>query len=333
MSEDLMRRASVEHAVNNYPSIRLALPLFSLLAALFLQPVAHARAEQDLPATISNEAFSMISEFLDYDRSLPLDVRIAESLELDDHSREKIVFTSVHDERVPGYLAIPSAGARPFPVVLFCHGGGGSKEGGWQENNYTGQIVRKLIASGYAVLALDAQHSGERLHNNDYEQAYKYIVERHWYKRERDMIFQTVIDWRRAIDYLSTRPEIDTERIGVDGFSFGSIVGYILSSVDDRVGVASLSGLPVGRRSYNWESRILRKHNYLNGIDGQAVLLQLGLDDNNILKEDAEQFFGLLESERKELIWYDSGHALPLEYQTRTLEWFEKHLKQEVRNR
>jgi dienelactone hydrolase len=312
--------------MNAYRKVRPVSSLLSLLAVLFLQQATFAQADQDKPKPISDEAFSVISEFLDYDRSLPLDARIAEMVDFDNHSREKIVFTSVHNERVPGYLAVPKTGTRPFPVVLFCHGGVNSKEAGWQDENYTGQIVQRLIASGYAVLSLDAQHSGERLYKNDFEQAYKYIVERHWYKRERDMIFQTVIDWRRAMDYLSARPEIDIDRIGVDGFSFGSVVAYILSSVDERIKVVSLSGLPVGRNSYNWESRILRKYNYLNGIDNQPIILQLGLNDNNVLREDVEYFFGLLKSKKKELLWYESGHGLPPQYQSRILEWFEKHL-------
>ena len=57
------------------------------------------------------------------------------------------------------------------------------------------------------------------------------------------------------------------------------------------------------------------------------MILQLGLNDGNILKADVEYFFDLIKSPEKKLLWYESGHVLPVEYQARVLEWFEKHVK------
>ncbi|MFC1784384.1 alpha/beta hydrolase family protein [Candidatus Neomarinimicrobiota bacterium] len=288
---------------------------------LLLISNAFSQSNSDILVPFSKEEFSIIKYMLDYDVSIPHNVRIVDSYDFENHTREKIVFTSIHDERVPGYLAIPNNASKPLPLVIFCHGGGGSKDWGWQNNNYTGQIVQKFIAKGYAVLSLDAQHSGERLYNNDFELAYKYIVDKQWYNRERDMIFQTVIDYRRALDYLSTRSEIDINRVGVDGFSFGSVVALILSSVEKRIKIISLSGLPIGRNSYNWDYRILRKYNYIHGIS-QPLILQLGLDDSNLIKEDVEYFFDLIKSSEKKIQWYDSGHTLPIEYQDKVINWF-----------
>ena len=308
---------------------QLAITGLLLAGSLMIRPaekVVHAQHSHDLPKPMGVEAFTVIRQFLDYDRGLPLDARTIEKVAFMNHIREKIVFTSNYDERVPGYLAIPEQGESPYPVVIYCHGGGGSKEWGWQANHPLGQIVQKLLSAGYCVLSLDGQHSGERLYNNDYEPAYKYIVERKWYARERNMIFQTVIDYRRGIDYLSSRSEIDLNRIAVDGFSFGSIVAYILTAVDPRVKVASLSGLPVGRKSYNWDSPLIRKFNFIEGITEQPLLLQLGKNDPNILKEDVDYFFSLLKSKNKALHWYESGHGLPQEYQEKVLEWLKQYL-------
>lgn len=44
-----------------------------------------------------------------------------------------------------------------------------------------------------------------------------------------------VVEVRRAIDVLASRPEIDSARIAYSGFSLGSQVGAVLSAVDDRV--------------------------------------------------------------------------------------------------
>ncbi len=302
--------------------------IISVLFAVILCPVSSFSQEgAESRKSVSEETFSILTEFLSYDRDLPLDVRIAEETDFENHTRKKIVFTSMNNERVPGYFAVPKEGTSPFPVVIYCHGGGGSKEWGWRKGDYLGAIVPKLISAGYAVLSLDAQHSGERLINNDFEPAYKYIVNNKWYVRERNMVFQTVIDYRRAIDFLSAQKEIDINRLGVDGFSFGSMVAYILTSVDSRIKTCTLSGLPVGTKSYNWESRILRKANYLPGIKNRPVLLQLGTNDSNISKPEVERFFKLLNRGSSDLIWYESGHVLPIAYQDRIVDWFEKYLK------
>ena len=75
-----------------------------------------------------------------------------------------------------------------------------------------------------AVLALDAQYHGERISANDYENPGAMLFERKWYNWTREMVLQTTVEHRRAIDYLATRPEIDVERIGLLGHSMGGII-------------------------------------------------------------------------------------------------------------
>lgn len=45
---------------------------------------------------------------------------------------------------------------------------------------------------------------------------------------------QSVLDARRALGVLSSRPEVDPERVAVFGISLGAIVGSVLYSIDDR---------------------------------------------------------------------------------------------------
>lgn len=50
---------------------------------------------------------------------------------------------------------------------------------------------------------------------------------------------QCVMDGRRAIDYLTTRPELKTDRIGLAGTSLGAVVTAMLGAIDDRITDAS----------------------------------------------------------------------------------------------
>ena len=61
------------------------------------------------------------------------------------------------------------------------------------------------------------------------------------------MLGQTMIGWRvwdamRSIDYLSTRAEVDPERVGVMGISGGGTTAFFSAALDERVKAAVVSG-------------------------------------------------------------------------------------------
>lgn len=49
---------------------------------------------------------------------------------------------------------------------------------------------------------------------------------------------QSTVEHRRIIDYLATRPKIDTTRIGATGYSIGGIVTFYPAAVESRIKVA-----------------------------------------------------------------------------------------------
>ena len=51
----------------------------------------------------------------------------------------------------------------------------------------------------------------------------------------REVLQQTIIDARRALDWACTWPEIDTQKIGVTGVSLGGISASLLMAADDRI--------------------------------------------------------------------------------------------------
>ena len=86
-----------------------------------------------------------------------------------------------------------------------------------------GLVTHELLSAGFAVLALDIQYHGDRIDNNDYESPEVILGQELWNKLTM-MLIESAIDYRRTIDYLETRPEIDTSRIGLIGYSLGGIM-------------------------------------------------------------------------------------------------------------
>jgi dienelactone hydrolase len=74
----------------------------------------------------------------------------------------------------------------------------------------------------------------------------------------RDRCIQLTKDFRRSVDYLETRPDIDHVRLGFDDLSWGAEFGIPLLALERRVKAAVLVGGGLGDN--NWPPEI----NFLN---------------------------------------------------------------------
>jgi len=107
-------------------------------------------------------------------------------------------------------LFLPQAGP-PWPALIICHGAGEFKE------NYI-ELCEYLAGRGVATLALD-------MHGHGASGGEKYYIQmRQW-----------VPDIIAAIDFLQTRPEIDSKRIGAFGLSSGGTAILEAAVVDARL--------------------------------------------------------------------------------------------------
>jgi dipeptidyl aminopeptidase/acylaminoacyl peptidase len=108
--------------------------------------------------------------------------------------------------------------------VLWLHGYGGNK-------TITPEALTVLGQFDFALLSLDAEYHGDRKQPGKDVYSVDLIENRY-------ALAQTIIDHRRALDFLETLPEIDPQRIGLLGASMGGILGALLAGVDERVKVA-----------------------------------------------------------------------------------------------
>ena len=104
------------------------------------------------------------------------------------------------------------------------HGSGGNKD-----VDYIHGAGQMLNSKGYATLSIDSQYKGERARpgKSGELQPDSYTT--------RDAWTQTVIDLRRAIDFLESRADIDKTKIGSLGVSMGGMLGAVLGGVEDRI--------------------------------------------------------------------------------------------------
>ena len=313
---------------------RIVLPA-ALLGALFHQPAplsaqAPAGAPRQTPAQaaaalpvrgVSPEAFRVVSRFYDYDRTSPLNAGVIARLDRPTYTREKIVFSGMLGSRVPAYLALPKGRTGPVPVVLLLDGIQGSKERWFEQDSWPrGPLISdSLLAAGMGVMALDARYHGERVAESDFRAPNLSGA------AFQELFAPTVIDYRRALDYLATRPEVDTARIGAMGLSMGGMMSFALASVDPRVKVVAAGVTPVS--AFKEADQVaVSPQTFAPYVRNVPVLVQMGRTDGFYNEADVNAFFALIPETRKELVWYESGHRLPAEYAPRAVGWLRRYL-------
>jgi cephalosporin-C deacetylase-like acetyl esterase len=315
--------------------MRIPMVLSVALLGALLQPLAAiaqapAGAQRQSPAQInaalpvravSPELFRVVSRFYDYDRSSPLNAGVISRQERPTYTREKVVFSGMLGSRVPAYLALPKTRTGRVPVVLLLDGIQGSKERWFEQDSWPrGPLVTdSLLAAGIGVLALDARYHGERVAESDFRAPNLNGA------AFQELFIPTVIDYRRALDYLATRPEVDTARIGALGLSMGGMMSFALASLDPRVRVVAAGVTPVS--AFKDADQIgVSPQTFAPYVRNVPVLMQMGRTDGFYNEADVQAFYNLIPGTRKELVWYDSGHRLPEEYAPRAVAWLKQYL-------
>ena len=299
--------------MSNWPFHRHVVLL--ALAFVCFAPASYP-GEPGIPKPIGEEAFNVLEAFYDYDADIPLEARVVELKETDTTVRRKVVFRGARSFMVPGYLEFPTDVEPPYPCVLLMHGWSGSKQNWWEDGNYIsgGDARKALLEKGYAVLALDAQGHGDRIAENDYHVVNLYnepdAPPRKNYFTLREIVTQTVVDYRRGIDYLATRDDIDMDRIGLLGYSMGGFHTFALTAVEPRIKVAAGCVVPV-----SWsDDVVLAPANYARGIGDRPFCMLMGREDGMCNEAQARELYALIEGPNTELHSYDAGHRLPVEY-------------------
>lgn len=299
-----------------------------VLVPALLVVASGTSAEEGWPAPIGEEAYQVLVSSYDYDPTIPLEARVVELKDEGDTARRKIVFRGARGYLVPGYLEVRKDFEPPYPCVLLVHGWSGDKESWWRDGGYTsgGNARKALLDRGFAVFALDAQAHGDRIAENDYAPVNDYnepgAPPRKNYFTLRDIITQTILDYRRGLDYLASREDIDMDRIGIVGYSMGGFHAVSLMAVEPRIKAAVGCVVPVSWRA----DPILDPANYVRGIGDRPFMMIQGETDGHCNAAESRALFSLFEGAHKRLGLYDSGHKLPVDWVGVAVPWIAAQL-------
>jgi dienelactone hydrolase len=186
----------------------------------------------------------------------PLAARVLETKDLGGFTREKIVFTSRPGMEVVSYLLKPKGKQGPLPVVLCIpgHGRGADDIVGIAENGtertdkagYQHDFAIQVVEAGMAALAIEPIAFGAR---RDPRTKSKGAGTSACQPAAGAALLlgETMIGWRvydtmRAIDYVETRKDLDSKRVGCMGISGGGTVTLFASALDMRIQAAMVSG-------------------------------------------------------------------------------------------
>lgn len=308
---------------------RLPTCLILGFAAAFL--LASARAEEAAPyPRISEEAFKARLPFFDYDKSIPREGRVVQEWKQDGGLRQKIVFRGAQGFLVPGFVEFPKSNRPPYRLVLLLHGWSGGKQDWYADDNYiNGGVMRKaLLAAGYATLALDAATHGERSHEIDCQHVNPFddpkAPARRNYFTYAEISIQTVKDYRRALDFMFERGEVDTNRVGLVGYSMGGMDSFYLLAVEPRIKMAVACVPPLLSIGYGPASPI----DYSWGIGQTPFLMLMGRNDGlGVAARVEASYHKYIEGPNTKLTWYDKGHRLGETYVPDALAWVKKYLE------
>lgn len=265
----------------------------------------------------------------------------------DDALVERLTFMDEEGNAVKGLFIRPKAQG-VYPVLVMLHGLGGNKE----------QMVKPLqdsiLSKGVAIFALDAPSHGERstkesagilmqmffaaqkspvkgdlvaqIHAEDKNDVYAEFLTH--------IVHEGVKDYRLGLDYLASRKDVDSKRIGLLGYSLGSVMGSILVGVDSRISSAALcvGGDPVlpivGEEPAGLQDEIREAacSLFIGHAAGRPILMLNGTQDTVISKPATERLYEAA-AQPKEIRWFESGHTLPKQALVEAVDWSESHLK------
>jgi len=292
-----------------------------------------------------------------------LDPEVLERTPCDGYVREKVVFNSEDAASVPAWVLVPNQ--RPasgkFRTLLCLHGHNGGRAFGKDgpagvtgdnpdkqkvitNDNYDYAV--QFAKHGYLTIAPDSRGFGERF---DAKPTYGHrdpcnVNFLATSLLGHNLLALNLLDYIATVDYLLTRPDVDADRIGCMGLSFGGTGTMWLAALDERVKVACISGYLTSFKKYGIEMDNFCGSQYLPWllryadipdlcglIAPRPLLIEHGVEDKGFPIETTREAFAQLkkvyeiigEPQKVDMDEFQGGHRFS---GRKAFDWFDKWL-------
>ena len=273
---------------------------------------------------VSNAIFQVYKEQFSYDKTA-----LNDRLELMDDSsgswiHERITFDAAYgNERVIIHLFLPKSTEPPYQTVVYFPGSASLFQPSSEDitDYYEFPLfLSYLVKSGRAVVYPVYKGTFERrddalitayLNNN----AHQYT----------DFTVQLVKDFKRSIDYLETRKDINSDKIAYYGMSWGGSYGAIIPAVESRVKASILIAGSLQDRGRPEAHQI----NYVGRVTVPTLMMNGKYDTILPYETSIKPMFDLLgtQDEHKKMLLYETDHIPPKnEFIKETLAWLDQYL-------
>lgn len=262
---------------------------------------------------------------------------------------EKIVYESFPGHHVTANAYVPDGNGR-FPAMIFLCG---HEDAGKATPSYQ-QTAILFAKNGFVVLVIDPISQSERYQFADLQD--KSVprvpkIEHTLVNESSNLVGTTTVAYQlwdnvRGLDYLITRPDVDSSRIGCIGNSGGAIQAIYFNAYESRIKITSVcSYLSSRERKYDLDGATdgcgelpdeglssLEMSDYLIAVAPRPLLILAGRFDSidfvGMLAsyDDLKKVYDVLgRQDMLTLFIYDDGHGISKPKREVAVSWFRKY--------
>lgn len=285
----------------------------------FLPAILIAICAQAQTAPTTEQARQTLADLLKLPLAAPqARVEVAGTRTEEGLTIEDVSWEALDGEHAPAFVISPERAAGRLPAIICLHGSSGSREsmvtaqfgpGDWKrpgrDEPHRRMLgwCRELARRGFLTLSL-TQRGLDRRGPPINTQSNVLLTQ------GRTGMGAVLHEIRQAVTYLAGRPDVDPDRIGATGMSFGGITSFYLWVIDDRVAAAApicggVGSVDVfarkGRISYHgtyWWLPDMLDHGdqawFAAALAPRPLMLWAPTEDVGMPKEGVDQFLAVV---------------------------------------